>query len=50
MWNDISEEAKDFIRQTIVAEPKQRMSVAEALKHPWIAVRCDMPTILFLCW
>ncbi|KAJ3241507.1 hypothetical protein HDU78_001805 [Chytriomyces hyalinus] len=35
-WTDISLKAQDFIRRTILVDPKARMSAADALKHPWI--------------
>lgn len=35
-WDDISIEAKDFVRQLMCVKPEQRMSVEEALNHPWI--------------
>lgn len=35
-WHGISTEAKHFIRSLMVLRTDQRMSVKEALKHPWI--------------
>jgi serine/threonine protein kinase len=35
-WHGISMEAKHFIRSLMVLRTDQRMSVKEALKHPWI--------------
>lgn len=37
VWDTIAEEAKDFIRQLLRAEPCQRLSVDGALSHPWVA-------------
>eukprot|EP01126_Amoeba_proteus_P041020 TRINITY_DN4400_c0_g1_i8.p1 TRINITY_DN4400_c0_g1~~TRINITY_DN4400_c0_g1_i8.p1 ORF type:complete len:831 (-),score=192.34 TRINITY_DN4400_c0_g1_i8:633-3125(-) len=34
-WDDISENAKDFIR-SLMTESDKRMSAAQALKHPWL--------------
>lgn len=34
-WADISEEPKDLIRQFLVVEPKDRISIDEALRHPF---------------
>ena len=34
---NISNDAKDFIRHLLVANPRQRLSVHEALNHPWLA-------------
>jgi len=36
MWDDISEEAKDFIRKIFVVDPKKRMSVSDCLDHAWL--------------
>ena len=36
-WSDISESAKDFIGRLIQKNPKNRMTVIEALDHPWVA-------------
>ncbi|XP_041639710.1 calcium/calmodulin-dependent protein kinase type 1D-like [Cheilinus undulatus] len=36
-WDDISESAKDFIRNMMEKNPKKRFSTEEALTHPWIA-------------
>ena len=36
-FNVISDEAKDFINQCIVVNPKERLSAKEALRHPWIS-------------
>ena len=35
-WENISEDAKDLIRQLLQKKVKDRISAAEALKHPWI--------------
>lgn len=31
--------AKDMVRKLLVVDPKERMSIAEALQHPWLQVR-----------
>uniref|UniRef100_A0A8C6WY33 Protein kinase domain-containing protein n=1 Tax=Neogobius melanostomus TaxID=47308 RepID=A0A8C6WY33_9GOBI len=36
-WDDISESAKDFIRNMMQKNPSKRFTTEEALKHPWIA-------------
>jgi len=35
-WHEISDEAKDLIRGFLKYNPEERISAAEALKHPWI--------------
>ncbi|KAJ2368676.1 hypothetical protein H4S01_001455 [Coemansia sp. RSA 2610] len=36
-WRTISIECQSFIRKLLQVDPEQRMSVDQALKHPWIA-------------
>jgi calcium-dependent protein kinase len=36
VWNDISEAAKQFIRDLLVVEPKDRMTAGIAKQHPWL--------------
>jgi len=40
-WEDVSEEAKDFIRRLLVADPRQRMTTEQCLQHPWLAKAVD---------
>uniref|UniRef100_A0A3P9LXB4 Calcium/calmodulin-dependent protein kinase IGb n=2 Tax=Oryzias latipes TaxID=8090 RepID=A0A3P9LXB4_ORYLA len=35
-WDDISESAKDFIRNMMQKTPSMRYSTEQALRHPWI--------------
>ncbi|KAM7405250.1 hypothetical protein PAMP_012526 [Pampus punctatissimus] len=35
-WDDISESAKDFIRNMMQKNPHMRYSTEQALRHPWI--------------
>mmetsp|Transcript_16149 Transcript_16149/g.22436 ORF Transcript_16149/g.22436 Transcript_16149/m.22436 type:complete len:305 (-) Transcript_16149:33-947(-) len=35
-WDTISDEAKEFIRKLIVREPSKRMSISQALRHPFL--------------
>jgi len=44
IWNGISEQAKDFITRCCKVEPKERMTAAEALAHPWIQHECHRST------
>ena len=36
-FRGVSEEAMDLIRKLVIPTPHQRLSAAEALKHPWIS-------------
>ena len=44
-FDDISDEAKDFIRHLIVVDPKKRYTAKEALKHPWLDVQNETPLV-----
>uniref|UniRef100_A0A3P9IYR8 Serine/threonine-protein kinase Chk2 n=1 Tax=Oryzias latipes TaxID=8090 RepID=A0A3P9IYR8_ORYLA len=35
-WKHISNQAKDMVRKLLVVDPKERMSIDEALQHPWL--------------
>lgn len=35
-WNGTSQESRDFIRQLLRMDPNKRMTVDQALNHPWI--------------
>jgi len=35
-WDDISEDAKQFIQAILVLEPSERPSAADCLMAPWI--------------
>jgi len=35
-WDNISEDAKDFIRSILILEPHKRPTAQEALNHPWM--------------
>lgn len=39
VWNDISDDAKDFITKLMVKDKSKRMTIDEALEHPWLNVR-----------
>ncbi|KAM9813917.1 calcium/calmodulin-dependent protein kinase type 1D-like [Neosynchiropus ocellatus] len=36
-WDDISDSAKDFIRNLMEKNPSKRLTSEQALRHPWIA-------------
>lgn len=40
-WSGISEQAKDFIRSLLVADPKARLTAEQAVEHPWLSASTD---------
>jgi len=36
LWGHISDQAKDLVQKMLAKEPDQRISVREALQHPWM--------------
>lgn len=36
-WSSTSRESRDFIRRLLQKDPRKRMSVEQALNHPWVA-------------
>jgi Ca2+-binding EF-hand superfamily protein len=39
-WDNISSEAKDFIKKLLTWDESSRPTAAQALKHPWIVKNC----------
>lgn len=37
VWQNLSEDAKDFVRSLLRYRPEQRMSLKAALEHPWLS-------------
>ncbi|XGW29138.1 hypothetical protein V3C99_008720 [Haemonchus contortus] len=37
IFSQVSDNAKDFVRKLLVAEPGGRMTIHEALNHPWLS-------------
>ncbi|WKY05591.1 hypothetical protein Q1695_006081 [Nippostrongylus brasiliensis] len=37
IFSQVSDNAKDFLKKLLVAEPSSRMTVHEALSHPWLS-------------
>ena len=40
-WQNVSDEAKDFVSKLITVDENKRLSASEALEHPWIRARAD---------
>ncbi|WP_411026777.1 protein kinase domain-containing protein, partial [Salmonella sp. s54395] len=40
-FNDISDEALDWIEKTLVVDKDDRMSIQQALDHPWLQMITD---------
>eukprot|EP00094_Tigriopus_californicus_P003329 TCALIF_03202-PA protein Name:"Similar to unc-89 Muscle M-line assembly protein unc-89 (Caenorhabditis elegans)" AED:0.27 eAED:0.27 QI:0/0.83/0.76/0.92/0.91/0.88/25/216/2842 len=38
LWQNISREAKHFVANMLVYKPEERMSVRQALAHPWLQI------------
>ncbi|XP_023287298.1 serine/threonine-protein kinase Chk2-like, partial [Seriola lalandi dorsalis] len=37
-WKHVSDQAKDVVRKLLVVDPSKRMTIEEALRHPWLQV------------
>jgi len=35
-WADVSEEAKDLVKQLLTYDPEKRINALNAVQHPWI--------------
>ena len=44
-WDHISDPAKDLIRLMLTLDPNSRITVEEALEHPWIKVNIKFISI-----
>jgi serine/threonine protein kinase len=45
-WEDVSSEAKDFIRKLLVVAPGQRMTPDQALAHGWLNKEVVVPDLM----
>lgn len=40
-WEGVSDDAKDLVRRLLVLDPDDRMTAAEAVRHPWLKASRD---------
>lgn len=38
-WDNVTEDAKDLIRQLLKRDPNKRMEMEDALQHNWFKIR-----------
>nr|XP_020450903.1 serine/threonine-protein kinase Chk2-like isoform X2 [Monopterus albus]XP_020450904.1 serine/threonine-protein kinase Chk2-like isoform X2 [Monopterus albus]XP_020450905.1 serine/threonine-protein kinase Chk2-like isoform X2 [Monopterus albus] len=43
-WKHVSDQAKDVVRKLLVVDPSKRITIDEALQHPWLQDRAMMET------
>jgi calcium-dependent protein kinase len=43
IWDDISEEAKNFVRGLLRADPEKRVCIEDVGKHPWLEMNRIVP-------
>ncbi|XP_026329821.1 serine/threonine-protein kinase 17A isoform X2 [Hyposmocoma kahamanoa] len=43
MFRGVTQQAIDFIKETLVVDPKGRLTVEECLEHPWLKDVTDVP-------
>ena len=46
-WEYISGEAKDLVHRMLEPDADRRITIDEALQHPWIRVRGNVLLLLF---
>ena len=39
IWDNISDEAKDLVKKMLANDQNERLTVHEALDHPWLRVQ-----------
>jgi len=43
-WAGVSDSAKDMIRKMMSVNPSKRISIEDALRHPWLAIQRELAT------
>ncbi|XP_038215996.1 serine/threonine-protein kinase 17A [Zerene cesonia] len=46
LFRGVSQRAVQFIRETLVVDPKGRLTVEECLEHPWLKDEADIPRVI----
>ena len=46
-WKNVSDEAKDFIKKILVADPSQRMNCHQMMTHPWMSKALDTTNLSY---
>ncbi|KAM3961265.1 LOW QUALITY PROTEIN: death-associated protein kinase related [Aphomia sociella] len=46
LFRGVSQRAVQFIKETLVVDPKGRLTVEECLEHPWLKDESDIPTVI----
>ena len=47
-WSHVSDDGKDFIKQLLVVDPKQRMTSEEAFLHSWVCATDVYINVLYM--
>ncbi|XP_059045237.1 serine/threonine-protein kinase 17B [Achroia grisella] len=46
LFRGVSQRAVQFIKETLVVDPKGRLTVEECLEHPWLKDESDIPAVI----
>ena len=44
-WDDVSDDAKNLVKQMLEHDPAKRISAGDAIQHPWIKNTATMAKI-----
>ena len=50
LWVNISENAQELIHRMLDVNPNTRITIDEALEHPWIRVRVKTLLVIFISY